>query len=60
MEGVVRHGHPAQIMCDIARERNADHLVVGRRGLSRVRVLLFGSTPLNLIQMSTVPVTVVP
>ena len=60
VEGVVRHGHPAQIMCDIARERNADHLVVGRRGLSRVRVLLFGSTPLNLIQMSTVPVTVVP
>jgi nucleotide-binding universal stress UspA family protein len=59
-EGVVRHGHPAETLCDIAKERGATHLLVGRIGQSRVRTLLFGSTPGNLIQISTVPVTVVP
>ena len=59
-EGVVRHGHPAETLCDIGRERAARHLVVGRRGQSRVRTLLFGSTPGNLIQIADVPVTVVP
>jgi nucleotide-binding universal stress UspA family protein len=59
-EGVVRHGHPAQTLCDIGTERGASHLLVGRIGQSRVRTLLFGSTPGNLIQIATVPVTVVP
>lgn len=60
VEGLVRHGHPAEVLCDIAEERAAAHVVVGRRGQSRVRSLLFGSTPGNLIQITTVPVTVVP
>jgi nucleotide-binding universal stress UspA family protein len=59
-EGLVRHGHPAETLCDLAAERGAVHIVVGRRGQSRVRSLLFGSTAGNLIQISTVPVTVVP
>lgn len=60
VEGVVRHGHPAETLCELVGERGAAHLVVGRRGHSRVRTLLFGSTPSNLIQIATVPVTVVP
>lgn len=60
VEGLVRHGHPAEVLCDIAEQRGAAHVVVGRRGQSRVRSLLFGSTPGNLIQIATVPVTVVP
>jgi nucleotide-binding universal stress UspA family protein len=60
VEGVVRHGHPAETLCDLGAERGASHLLVGRRGQSRVRTLLFGSTPGNLIQITTVPVTVVP
>jgi nucleotide-binding universal stress UspA family protein len=59
-EGIVRHGHPAETLCNIADERGASHLLVGRIGQSRVRTLLFGSTPGNLIQIATVPVTVVP
>lgn len=59
-EGLVRHGHPAEVLCEVATERTASHIVVGRRGQSRVRSLLFGSTPGNLIQIATVPVTVVP
>lgn len=59
-EGIVRHGHPAEVLCDLAKDLGASHVVVGRRGQSRVRALLFGSTPVNLIQLSSVPVTVVP
>ncbi len=60
VEGLVRHGHPAETLCTLVAERGAGHVVVGRRGHSRVRSLLFGSTPGNLIQIATVPVTVVP
>jgi nucleotide-binding universal stress UspA family protein len=60
VEAVVRHGHPAETLCEIAAERGARHVVVGRRGQSKVKSLLFGSTPGNLIQISAVPVTVVP
>ncbi|RJK94186.1 universal stress protein [Vallicoccus soli] len=59
-EAVVRHGHPAETLCALAREAGATHLVVGRTGESRVRSLLFGSTASNLIQIAEVPVTVVP
>lgn len=60
VEGVIRHGHPAETLCDLANEHGADHIVVGRRGRSRVRSMLFGSTAGTLIQVATVPVTVVP
>lgn len=60
VDGLVRHGQPAEVLCEIASERGAAHLLVGRRGQSRVKTLLFGSTPGNLIQIATVPVTVVP
>jgi len=60
VEGVVRHGHPAETLVALAREHDAAWVTVGRVGQSRVRTLLFGSTPSSLIQLSPVPVLVVP
>ncbi len=60
VEGVVRHGHPAETLVALAREHDAAWITVGRVGQSRVRTLLFGSTPTSLIQLSPVPVLVVP
>ncbi|MGY1914282.1 universal stress protein [Blastococcus sp. SYSU DS0973] len=60
VEGVVRHGHPAETLVRLAREHDAAWITVGRVGQSRVRTLLFGSTPSSLIQLSPVPVLVVP
>lgn len=60
VEGAIRHGHPAETLVSLAREHGAGRIVVGRTGQSRVRTLLFGSTPSNLIQLSPLPVTVVP
>lgn len=60
VEGMVRHGHPAQVLCSLAKETGAAQIFIGRRGLSRLEVLLFGSVAGSLVQMSPVPVTVVP
>lgn len=57
---VVRHGHPAQTLCDLAEEHGVTQLVVGRTGETRLRAALFGSVPSSLVQISPVPVTVVP
>lgn len=60
LEGVVRHGHPAETLVALAAEHDASRIVVGRVGRSRIRTMLFGSTPTSLIQLSPVPVLVVP
>ena len=60
VEGVVRHGHAAHVLCDLAEEVGATEIFIGRRGLSKLEVLLFGSVAGSLVQISPVPVTVVP
>ena len=60
VEGVVRHGHAAQVLSDLAGETGADQIFIGRRGLSKLQALLFGSVAGSLVQISPVPVTVIP
>jgi nucleotide-binding universal stress UspA family protein len=60
VEGVVRHGHAAQVICDLAGEFGAAQLFIARRGQSKIAALLFGSVAGSLVQISPVPVTVVP
>jgi nucleotide-binding universal stress UspA family protein len=57
---VAKHGDRAELLVSLAREHDADHVVVGRTGESRLRNALFGSVPSQLIQIADVPVTVVP
>lgn len=59
-EGIVRHGHAAEVLSSLAGETGACQIFIGRRGLSRVQSLLFGSVAGTLVQISPVPVTVVP
>lgn len=58
--GVIRHGHPAETLVELARELGATNIVVGKTGSSRIRSQLFGSVANSLLQVSKVPVTVVP
>ena len=60
VEGVVRHGHAAQVLSDLARERGAAQIFVGRLGLSKLKAMLFGSVAGTLVQISSVPVSVIP
>jgi nucleotide-binding universal stress UspA family protein len=60
VEGVVRHGHAAEVLSGLAGEFGAAQIFVGRLGQSRIAALLFGSVAGSLAQISRVPVTVVP
>lgn len=60
VESIVRHGNPSDSLIDLAEERHAAHLIVGRTGDSGLRVSLFGSVASRLAQHAPLPVTVVP
>lgn len=55
-----RMGDAAPTILEIARERGADAIVVGKRGAGRVAGLLIGSVSQKLVSLADVPVTVVP
>lgn len=60
VQSVVRHGHAAEALSEIAGEIGAVQIFIGRRGVSRIAAMLFGSVAGSLVQVSPVPVTVVP
>ena len=55
-----RTGEVAQTIIDIAHEKNADAIVVGKRGAGRVAGVLLGSVSQKLVSFSPLPLTVVP
>lgn len=57
---LVRHGHAADVLDKVAREEGASQIFIGRHGRSRLETALFGSVTHRLLQLSSVPVTVVP
>jgi nucleotide-binding universal stress UspA family protein len=52
-------GPPAHAIADVARVRHADEIVVGARGLGRIRSLL-GSVSHELLHVADRPVLVIP
>ena len=60
IEGVVRHGQVADSLLYIAKKQGATDIVVGRIGEKNVKTLIFGSVVAKLIQLSHIPVTIVP
>jgi nucleotide-binding universal stress UspA family protein len=59
-KGIIQHGHAAKTLVRIADEEQVNMVVVGRRGQSAMKTMLFGSVASNLVQLANVPVTVVP
>lgn len=54
-----RRGRPAEVLADVAREHDADLIVMGSRGLGRMRAAV-GSAVLDLLHDAPCPVLVVP
>lgn len=50
---VVLKGHPAEMILEYAKNRNADLIVVGSRGLSTFKELILGSISHNVVQQSS-------
>lgn len=59
ISGDLRYGHPSRLLIDFAKEIDADEIYVGRQGRSPLN-LIFGSTTSHLVQVSPIPVMVVP
>ena len=59
-EGVVRHGHAADTLDELAHEFEVTNIVIGRQGGARLKLKLFGSVASTLVQIADRPVTVVP
>lgn len=57
---VIMHGNPAEELVAMAAKLEDAHIIVGRTGDSKLKQVLFGSTPSKLIQISASPVTVIP
>lgn len=57
---VLRYGHIAETLCQIAAEEKADLIFIGRMGHSGLSARIFGSVAGTLAQVAPVPVTIVP
>ncbi len=55
-----RSGDVARTLADIAKEKGADVIVVGKRGAGGVEALLLGSAAHKLVSLAPCPVIVVP
>ena len=56
----IRAGDIADEILDVAAEENADTIVVGRRGLGRMREMLLGSVSQKVLHHATCKVVIVP
>ncbi|TQM90501.1 universal stress protein [Roseinatronobacter monicus] len=60
VETVVRYGHVAEVLGDLATEYSATQIIVGRSGEKGLQARLFGSVAGTLAQAALVPCTIVP
>jgi nucleotide-binding universal stress UspA family protein len=60
VESVVVEQAPAEALAELAKERDARMIVVGSYGEHPLKGAILGSTPHKLLQISEVPVLVVP
>jgi nucleotide-binding universal stress UspA family protein len=60
VSGEVRFGNVAEVLCEVAAEKRACQIFVGRSGGSPLANRIIGSASLSLVQAAPVPVTVVP
>lgn len=59
-DGEIRHGSVVDLLVEIAEERKAAMIFVGRSGASSLTARVFGSVPIGLAQASPVPIVIVP
>lgn len=56
----VRVGEPAEVILSVAKERNADAIVLGKRGQGRLAGLLLGSISQKVVTLARCAVMIIP
>jgi nucleotide-binding universal stress UspA family protein len=56
VEVVIERGDPAEVVIELAAERDVDVIVMGTRGHSKLRQLLMGSTTERIVEHASCPV----
>ena len=59
VEVIIERGDPAEIVTELAAERDVDVIVMGTRGHSKLRQLLMGSTAERIVEHAPCPVLTV-
>jgi nucleotide-binding universal stress UspA family protein len=59
VEVVIERGDPAQVVTELARERDVDVIAMGTRGHSKLRLVLMGSTAERIVEHAPCPVLTV-
>lgn len=60
VEGIVRHGHAAEVLEELAASEGVSQIILGRVSARSVREHVFGSVTQRLAMVSPVPVTIIP
>ena len=60
VDSVIKYGHVAETLVDIANETGGTQLIIGRTGHSGLATRVFGSVAGTLAQIAPVPCTIVP
>lgn len=56
---IVRRGHPAKVILDVAKSEGADLIIMGSRGMGSFKEMLLGSVSHAVVSHATVPVLIV-
>ncbi|MBP7951339.1 MAG: universal stress protein [Verrucomicrobiales bacterium] len=59
MEALVRDGHPWDTICEVAREKSSEVIVLASHGYTGLKRMLLGSTAEQVVRHSQCPVLVV-
>lgn len=60
VETVIKYGHIADTLCEIAKSTKADQMFIGRDGSSAIAARVFGSVAGSIVQTTPVACTIVP
>lgn len=53
-------GKPGDVICKVAKEKKAQQIVMGNRGLGMIRRTFLGSVSQHVIDHANIPVTIIP
>ena len=60
VDSVIKYGHVAETLVDIAEQEGATQMFIGRTGHSSIAARVFGSVAVTMAQIAPVPCTIVP